>query len=427
MKVLKNSAIYLVANFLTKGISVLLIPVLTKYLAPESYGYVLLFSALLVFFNPLLYCGSVDMIAIDYFKGKETFSRTLQKSTTSVIYATGLTTLLFILLSPFLTRVFELPYWAIVILPLTGLLSYALELLLLLLRYKGKHISYLTATSFKTAVEVGVSLAGLVLLNWGWFSRVLGMIAGFAVAAVFLVRLIPYGTLVGNLSIYDFKAVMKRGAPFIVAQFLLIAFASVDKLFIPHFFTRHELGLYGIAFQISSLLTVFSASFASVLQPIQYKLGANLTEENKLKIIEIIFLYTGVLLACAFVLLLIAPLGYRFFIHAQYRESLAWVPYLVLAGFLSGCSAFLINIIRQKGTGKQLIAVNFYPLLVLIVLLFFLPKYYSIYGVIYAYIFVNIFILLLALYRVKKVLGASRTLFLIQFKRIFNIKVNEVT
>ncbi|RZL05780.1 MAG: hypothetical protein EOO89_25615, partial [Pedobacter sp.] len=296
MKVLKNSAIYLVANFLTKGISILLIPILTKYLAPESYGYVLLFSALLVFFNPLLYCGSVDMIAIDYFKEKELFSKTLRNSTTSVIYVTILSTLLFALFSPLLTRFFELPFWAIVILPITGLLSYTLELLLLLLRYKGKHISYLTATSFKTVVEVGVSLVGLILLNWGWFSRVLGVIAGFVVAAVFLMQLIPFHSLIGKLKFTDFKMVIRRGAPFIVAQFLVIAFVSIDKLFISQYFTRHELGLYGIAFQISSLLAVFSASFASVLQPMQYKLGANLTEENKLKLIEITYLYVGVLL-----------------------------------------------------------------------------------------------------------------------------------
>ena len=425
MNIFKSSAIYLVANVLTKSISLLLMPVLTKYLAPESYGYVLLFSSLMVFFNPLLYCGCVDLIAIDYFKNPETFQQTFRKSNATVLSVAVVAMILFTVASPFLVPYFRLPVWAIITLPVVCLLSYYLELLLLLLRYRSQHFFYLKATFTKTAIEVGVSLLGLIVFHWDWISRIAGFVSGYLVATFFLTKIVSIRLLFPRIVVAEIANVLKRGAPFIVAQFIVVAFLTVDKLFIPRYFTTHELGLYGIAFQISSLLTVFSTSLISVLQPMQYRLGAHLNDANKHKLIEMIYLYMGVLLVCAIGLVVITPLLYHFFIHPQYHQSIIWVQPMVIACLLSGYSAFFINIIRQNGTGKQLIAVNLFPLLLLITLLVFLPKYFSIDGVVYAYVIVNSFILMLALYRAKKVIGISNGMFVVQLKKILNLKINE--
>ena len=275
----------------------------------------------------------------------------------------------------------------------------------------------------KTLIEVGITLFCLLVLQWGWYSRIAGIIGGFLIPIYFLLKVISKESFLSNFDIASIWEILKQGFPFVIAQFLIIAFVSIDKFFIPQYFSKHELGLYGIAFQISNLLTIFAVSVISVLQPIQYRLATNLDFINKGKLLKLIYFFIGTQLIAGIVLIFMAPLLYRYFINIQYHESISWVKYLVLGAFLSSCTAFFMNVVRQKATGRQLIEINFYPLLLLIVLFFVLPKYFHIWGIFYAYIVVNIFILVLSVRRSVKVLEISnRTMahVRISFKKVWN-------
>jgi O-antigen/teichoic acid export membrane protein len=356
------------------------------------------------------------MLAIDFFKGEKTFKQTLSNCNSTIFYISIFTSVIFVFASPLLISLFDIPFWIVAILPLTCLLNYYTELLLLLFRYKDMHVSYLKTILIKTLLEVAVTLLFLLVLHWGWYSRVAGILIGFLVPVYFLLKVIPAKALLSKPDKMVIKATIRRGLPFVIAQFLIIAFISVDKFFIPKYFSKHDLGLYGIAFQISNLLTIFAVSLISVLQPIQYKLATDLTGSNKEKLMRLIYTFVSVQFIASVSLVLISPLIYRYFINVQYHESMAWIIYLVIAAFFSSCSAFFMNIVRQKGTGRQLIEVNLYPLLLLIFLFFILPRYFHILGVLYAYIIVNFLILVLTIRRSMKALNISNNLLLNQLK-----------
>ncbi|MBC7947579.1 MAG: oligosaccharide flippase family protein [Chitinophagaceae bacterium] len=422
IKILRDSTIYLVANFLTKVISILLIPILTRYLVPADYGQILLFTTMMVFFNPALYCGSIDLIAIDYFKREEEFKQTLAKCNSTVFYVNIVATIVFIIASPLLMRLFNIPFIIVALLPVTCLLSYYLELLLLLLRYKGRHGMYLMASLTKTIIEAGITLFFLISLEWGWYSRIAGIIGGFLVALIFLVRIIPLRSLVSTIDFTSLKRILQRASPFIIAQALVITFASADKFLIPKAFSGPDLGLYAVAFQIAALLSVFSASLSSVLQPIQYQLATDIDQQKKEKLINMSFFFISIQLVAGLILILATPLIYSWFIDEKYHSGIAWVKYLVIANFLAGCSIFFINIIRQKGRGRHLIAINLYPLLLLAACFTFLPRYFSITGIAYSYIIVNFIILLIAARLARRTIDLRSSMLISQAKKISTFK-----
>jgi O-antigen/teichoic acid export membrane protein len=161
-----------------------------------------------------------------------------------------------------------------------------------------------------------------------------------------------------------------------------------------------------------------------VLQPIQYKLATSLTTVNKQKLMTIIYMFIGMQLIAGLCLVFISPYIYRYFIGAEYHEGIGWIKYLVLAAFFSSCTDLFMNIVRQKATGKQLVGVNFYPLLLLIGLFFVLPNYFHISGVFYSYIIVNFLILVLSIRRSMMALEISSRLLVNHLKTSFGRVVN---
>ncbi|MCB0380168.1 MAG: oligosaccharide flippase family protein, partial [Flavobacteriales bacterium] len=73
MNILKKISVFTGVNVISSGISFLLLPVLTKYLSPEDYGVLSLFTAATSFIVALLSFGTTNIIMVKLYSEKNNF------------------------------------------------------------------------------------------------------------------------------------------------------------------------------------------------------------------------------------------------------------------------------------------------------------------------------------------------------------------
>lgn len=389
-KVFSDSIVYLATNFISKGIGFFLIPILTNpsFVSVEGYGQIILFSSFSLILNPFVAFGGIDFIAINYFDKNVDTQRVIGRSNTGALVFFGVTMTIFILLSPLLMKAFDIPFIIIILLPVSALLNYFYEELLLLLRFKGNAGGYFRIFVIKIILDVGVTLFCLMVLDWGWYARIAGILSSLLVSFFFTIRLVSIRSFLIPFREARLWQFLGLTAPFVLLQFFIIGLTNVDKLIIPQIFRdKTELAVYGLAFQVGYLLPTVATSVVTVTQPIIYKLLSEFTPASNLKLKKIVGMSYVAVIFAGLMVYLFTPLFYRIFIKdPRYNDGIPLVGYLLLAWLLWCCGAFLIDIIKKLGTRRQIVSSYFIPFVLLVACLYVFGSHYGLRGITYSLI-----------------------------------------
>ena len=63
MKFAKSLSVYTLANVLAQSVPLLLLPILTKYLSEEEYGFIATLTAIASFVTPVVFLGAATAIS----------------------------------------------------------------------------------------------------------------------------------------------------------------------------------------------------------------------------------------------------------------------------------------------------------------------------------------------------------------------------
>jgi O-antigen/teichoic acid export membrane protein len=286
------------------------------------------------------------------------------------------------------------------------LLNYYTEVLLLLLRFKSNAKGYFKTFVIKTILDAGVTLFCVLVLRWGWYSRLAGFFCGYLFILFVMIRVISVRNLLAPFSRPEFKKFVIRATPFVLLQFFIIGLTNMDKIMIPQAFEKRDLALYGLAFQLGYLLPTVSSALTTMTQPVIYRLLSDYNEAARRKLQKIVFGSFGVILVAAIGIYLCMPLFYSHFINnPRYREGAYLVKYMLLAWTFWCCASILIDIIKKTGSRKQIVSSYFIPFLVLTGCLYFAGKYFGLVGITWSLILSYGLVFLLLIYYTRKQLS----------------------
>ncbi|HLG38902.1 MAG TPA: hypothetical protein VI461_04500 [Chitinophagaceae bacterium] len=408
-KILSDSIIYLATNFLSKAVGFFLIPVLTNpsYLSVEGYGQLILFTSLSMLLNPLIAFGGLDLIAIHYYNKNADHNVIIRRSNTWALLLCILSTILVLIFSPWLMRFLEIPLIVLAILPFSAFLNYFSEQLLLLLRFKGNSNVYFKVFVVRIVFDVGITLFCLIVLHWGWYSRVAGIFASLIFSFIITIRAVPGKTFLPIPRAIDIKEFTTVALPFVLLQFFIIGLTNVDKVIVPQIFKeKDQLAIYGLAFQLGYLLPTVTSALTALTQPLLYKILSGYTPEKEKKLKQIIYGSFLVILCTALVIYLLAPFVYDYFTkNSRYGEGLYLVKYMLVAWAFWCCSAVMVDIIKKTGTRRQIVNSYFIPFLVMLVSLYIFGSNFGLKGITYSLIISYGFIFLLLVVNIRKQLN----------------------
>jgi O-antigen/teichoic acid export membrane protein len=118
-----------------------------------------------------------------------------------------------------------------------------------------------------------------------------------------------------------------------------------DKIFISHILGNSELGIYNMGYTIGATISMLSTSFANSIVPVSYSLFNKGDCFSKEKVVKIYWVFIISLAFIVFLISLLAPFIFDYFINQQFIKGVSYVKWISLGYFFHGCYLLFVNVI----------------------------------------------------------------------------------
>lgn len=329
---LKNATVYSLSNILNALIPFLLLPILTRVLAPSEYGVLAMFSATLGVigaFTGLSVNGAVNVRFID--RNRIDFPRYIG-SCISILLISTLFTLCTVCLFRFQISQFTSipPLWLIMAV-LVSMGNFLVQIRLGIWLMSQKPLLYGAFQVLLSLSNMGLSLIFVLLLKQGYEGRLLGQaLAVFAFSAIGITSLSWNGWLRFPPRWIYVKEALSFGVPLVphvIGGFLIVL---ADRFIINQQIGLIAAGVYMVAAQIGMGMGLFTDAVNKAFVPWLYEHLSAGDQAARRLIIKGTWLYFGVILIIACIVASLSHWIVRFIAGPTYIEAanaLVWLSF----------------------------------------------------------------------------------------------------
>lgn len=348
-------------SLLNKAIPFLLLPILTRYLSPTDYGTVAIFNVMVTLTIPFVGLNCQVGYTRAFFSQEKFDSSEYMGTILIFITLTGMA----ILASSIFFRnilgqtVAFPPHWIWTI-PVVATSLVLTQSTLRAFRVREQPRSYGIFSNSLTFLEALLAVFFIVLLGMKWEGRV---ISRTAVTALFGLL----GVLVlknNNWTSLQFKKLYLKhalymGVPMIPHTLAGVLNTSIDRLFISQMVGIVDTGLYTVGYQVGAIIGFLANSFNLAYSPWLFQKLNNITKQRKEEIVRFTYIYFVLIVACAFILSLIAPFAIRVLLGKEFQSSVLFVAWVALGYAFHGMYFMVVNYIFYAEKTYLLAMVSF--------------------------------------------------------------------
>ncbi len=375
-------SLFTISNMASKLIVFLLVPLYTNVLSESDYGIADVMQTTLLLLVPLISVNAGEAAlryGIEYSdkRGSVLKSGIRHVLRSVFIVAAGCMILAFICRSDRLLAGYFLIFSVLYV------CNALYEFMLLYTQGCEKVEVMITGSVSCTVITVTMNIIMLLVLKTGLYGYLLSQIVAFLTAFVLMFVLIKGSELIKADEDLNLKNEMTSyGRGMMVYSTASWANNAIDRYFILFMLGSVQNGLYGVAYKIPAILTVFQRIFA---QSFQMSATKEYKEEDSGRFFgELFELYNAVMLAgCAFLLIVLKPLA-SFMFRKGFYEAWILVPPLLISVIFGALEGFLGSICLAHKDGKSMGIATGAGAIVNITLNFFAIRSYGAMGAAYA-------------------------------------------
>ena len=368
--------IYGTVNVIRSISPLLILPVLTAMLSVEEYGVLSLIETIILFVAPFISLSISGAISVEYYRRSANvfnlyFSDSIAISFISFLIFFSLSILVFI-------SNIELMNKVLFLIPLFCFLRGIQQVILTTFRVRQEPAVYAKITIFQVVLELVLSYFFLKYCNFGLEGRLFGVYFSFLMVAIVGFYLIK------NLSYLAFpkmeysKDILKYVAPLLPHAVGGVIIAMSDRFFISYYIGNGALGIYSVAYQLSSILLLVAMSVNQAWSPMLFAL-------LKKRKISYTRYYTKILLVffllSSLVLYLLRDILYLHFSDIKYHGGKVYFPMLLLSFFLQSLYFLYTNYLFFYRKTAVLAKITFFTAILNILLNYLLVVRYQVFGV----------------------------------------------
>lgn len=360
MSLFRNAWTYTVANALNSAIPLLLLPILTRYLSPEEYGLVAMFTVLSAVVAAIAGLGTHGAITREYFLlSQEDFAGFVGTCifilAISSVVLLGLT----ILFGLSLTSITGIPEHWLAATVLMGAGQLLCSIGLSIWQIRGLPVIY---GAFQIGVSLLNALLSLALVIWmemGWQGRIVGqMVATIAMGTVAILFLVQGGWIRFRFSREHARSALRYGVPLVFHGLGATAVVTADRTLISNLVGIDETGKYVVAAQIAMVITFLADSFNRAYAPWLFEKLKEGNSSTMRRIVVGTYWYYAAILLLAGVVILIMPSLIEYIVGPKFYGSTKYVFWLSLAGAFSGMYYMVTLYVQFSGKTERLAAVT---------------------------------------------------------------------
>lgn len=335
---LKNSGIYFVGDFLSKLVTFFLLPIYSKYILPEDFGYFDIASSYLMLLIPLT--TAEIWIGMMRFVKDEPNQYKINNIINNSFYVIILN-VFFLIISVLINYCFDLHVKYFNLIVTLGFLFVIQKFYIYLCRSISTTTVFIVSGILNTVVAATSNYVMIVYLKIGLESLFIASILGLIVQII----VIEYQTKFINIVSFkylDFKMLYK------LIQFSLpISLGSILYFFLMYYsrvILEQELGLaangfFAIASKFTIVIVFLTSAFTMAWQDMSFSMGEN--QSNFKKYEKAITLYTKVIVGGSGIVILALHFIFPIMIDAKYNASFSLIPLSIIAVALSAIGNFI--------------------------------------------------------------------------------------
>lgn len=344
---LRSAGTYGIFSLINSAIPFFLLPVLTRYLSPEDYGYVSVFNIILSLVIAISGCNLAGAYSRAYF-AEDRFQAPLYFGTVviaTVFIGTISMFVVFMLRFP-ISNLFSFPSSWLWLVPITACARSIVDITLVHWQVRNRPFQYGLFINTRTIFQAGVSIILVTIINLKWQGQVFAMVAApllFAPIGLFIMK--RHASIVFSIDRTYLRHALYFGVPLIPHALAGILNSSIDRIFISKMVGLAETGIYTVGFQIGSIILLLATAFNQAYSPWLFKKLNQRSEIINIKIIKITYLYFVIILIGTFVLGAIAPWLLTFFVGKEFQASYVYIIWIALGFAFTGMYYMVVNYI----------------------------------------------------------------------------------
>lgn len=385
MKVTKQVYIYFGSYFFNAVSSFLIVALLTKYLTPHDYGIINLYSSFLIFLMPFISGGILYPLSADFFKKKgEGYAKHFSEAQVIPLISVLLFSVICVAFCyPLASFLRVTPVW-VCLMPVSVWFLFINETSMMLARNKSQPWTFAGFSVGKNLTEMGLTILLVIGMGLNWQGR----LSSAALASFLFIFISGYffykwKVIENAIEWKNVRNILWVSFPFIFERLSVFVLGYSDKYFIDKFDLKGtaEVGLYGLAGQLASIMFIVIISMNSAYQPHLFR---HLSEGHKKGFHKSTWLFLAACFLCMAGMFISFPIVYRYFIGAKFQGAF-WYSYALTGGyFMWGIyNAFLAYLIYFS-KNRQILYISLLGMIISLMLNFLLVPRFGAWGAAYA-------------------------------------------
>ncbi|MCX7877356.1 MAG: oligosaccharide flippase family protein [Ignavibacteria bacterium] len=347
----KESLVYGLSGYISKSISLFLLPLYTAVLTPEDYGILELLGTIVVISAFLVVSGTDTSLGYYYFR-KEHFNERnviiISALYLRLIFSVTVFFILFLISDHLSLLIFGKDLSILIVITGLSIIFQTLHSFLFdLLRLEFRVWLYTLLSSLSVLINILLTIYFVLILRQG--------VSGAVTAAAIAYGIVFIFTLIYTFKRYGFrfspgwiKNIFSYGFPLIGSGVAYWILNSTDRYFLAHFADLSAVGIYAVGSKLASIVGIVGGALQMAWGP--YAMGIQYEENAKqiyAKVFQIYFIYNIIL---TFMISMFSLDILKVFTQPEYYSARAVVPFLCASTVL--VSAYFIVSIGMGITKK---------------------------------------------------------------------------
>ncbi len=339
----KHMLVFGLSGAINRALSVLLLPLYTRYIVPREYGALGLLMIIYALIPTVLRFGLGNALLRSWYDYDEEHRPVL--ATTTLVFLLSVSVPVLLLMaafSPELSRLifksnqYTLHFCLILLLSFLEIIKAVPDTLM---RLQNASVKYSASETVSFFVQLVTTVVLVVWFKLGIVGVIVGNLVGslleFGLLGWFSRQLLKWG-----FDKRELKVMLAFGTPLIFGRLAAICFQWIDRFFINHYVNLRVVGLYTLANQISSPITLLvTTPFSMVWANMQF---ATMKDDDANEYYSRMLTYVFFVAMCfAMPLAVLAEDTLRIFAPLKYWEAATVVPWLAFAAVLDAINPVL--------------------------------------------------------------------------------------
>lgn len=349
----KASLVFVFASICSQGMAVISMPLFTRLLTTEQMGVVTTYNTWLNLISLVttlgLTSGAFNMAMMHFESEREAY--TSASFTLSLIPSIAFNVLILTFSKDFST-ILNLSIPLIRCLGIMLILTPALNIWLMEMRYEYKYIAVFVATVFNSAVGTAVSVASVLLgakmgvANLAEIRVISSAVVTGIISIIIIVLIYKRGHIVHSFEYW--KYALKNGLPLIVHSIAKYILDASDRILIGMYLGTSAVGIYGVVYNLSSISLVFWSAINAALIPFMFE-RIKLGEIESIRSVSTPLLMTYAVV-CVFIMLL-GPEIVTIMAGESYLEAVTLIPPIATGIYFTSLYNLYSNLLLYKERG----------------------------------------------------------------------------